>query len=164
MVRLLEKVQFKWCCWCGYLTWGVIFRLGQVNRLGVRGNYVCCPVIVVIVMRLDGAKAGGIKVIVWRGAERMSHKVKGGLFYGGVDPSGILSELPTYFSLFWSKKSYMIRISQYCFLLKPHKHLVAWDKLRFVSVFLFGSSFTIYFLSNCKWQLNENLLFLTLPW
>ena len=27
-----------------------------------------------------------------------SHKVKGGIFYGGVDPSGILSELSTYSS------------------------------------------------------------------
>ena len=27
-----------------------------MNRLGVKGNYVCCPVIVVIVMGLGGAK------------------------------------------------------------------------------------------------------------
>ena len=49
---------------------------------------------------------GGIKVIVWREAEGVSHKVKRCAFYGGVDPSGILSELPSSFSQFWSKKSH----------------------------------------------------------
>ena len=52
---------------------------------------------------------GGIKVFVWREAEGVRHIVKwGGTFYGGVSHSGILSELPNYFSLAWSKKSYMI--------------------------------------------------------
>ena len=42
----------------GDLTnWRVSLCLGQVNRLGVRGNYVCCPVIIVIVMGLGGAKS-----------------------------------------------------------------------------------------------------------
>ena len=80
-----------------------------MNGLGVRGNYIYCPVIVVIVVGLGGAKSQGeLKFIVWREGEGVSHNVKGGTFYGGVDPTGILSELPTYFSLFWSKKSYMI--------------------------------------------------------
>ena len=65
LVRLLGKIQFKRCCWCGDLTCTVSLSLGQVNRLGVKGNYVCCPVIVVIVMGLGGAKnygrGGGLK-------------------------------------------------------------------------------------------------------
>ena len=82
--------------------------LGQVNRLGVRGNYICFPTIVDL-EGLGGVKSyGRIEVIVWKEPEGMGHKVKGGTFYGGVDLSGILSELPTYFSLFWSKKSYVI--------------------------------------------------------
>ena len=31
--------------------------MGQVNSPGVRGNYVCCPIIVVIVMGLGEAKS-----------------------------------------------------------------------------------------------------------
>ena len=50
----------------------------------------------------------GFKAIVWREAEGGSTKAKGGNFYGGGDPSAILSELPTYFNLFWSRKSTMI--------------------------------------------------------
>ena len=60
-------------------------------------------------MGLGGQKARGIKVIVWREAEGVSHQVKmEHLFGGGVDPAGILSELLSYFSFFWSKKSYII--------------------------------------------------------
>ena len=36
---------------------GVSLARGQVNRLGVGGNYVCCLVIVVIFMGLGGAKS-----------------------------------------------------------------------------------------------------------
>ena len=118
LVRLLGKIQFKRCCWCGDLTCTVSLSLGQVNRLGVKGNYVCCPVIVVIVIGLGGAKNyGGVKVVVWREAEWLGHKVKGGhCFMEELTlPVGILSELPTYFILFWSKKSYISS-----FLLKPH--------------------------------------------
>ena len=59
LVRLLEKVQFKIRCWCvdGDLTcWGVNLALDQVNQVGVGANYVCCLVIVVIFMGLEGAK------------------------------------------------------------------------------------------------------------
>ena len=79
MVRLLEKEQFKRCLLVvdGDLTWRVSLVWGQVNRLGVGGNYVCYLVIVVIFMGYGGAKRG-FKVIVWREAEGGSHKVKVG--------------------------------------------------------------------------------------
>ena len=129
----------------------------QVNRLRVRGNYVCFPAIIVIVMGLSGLKSS------YRGKLKgWATKSKEITFSGEIDPSDILSELPTYFSFFWSKKSYMICPTKYSFLLKPLKYLVAWEKLKFVSVFFLGSSFTFNFLSICKRQLNENLLFLTL--
>ena len=58
-------------------------------------------VLVVIIMGLGGKKLGEIKVIVWREAEGVSHKVKVEHFFrAGVDPSGILSELLSYFSFF----------------------------------------------------------------
>ena len=57
-----------------------------------------------------GAKV--FKVIVWREAEAEEGEVtksKGcGNFYGWVEPLSILSELPSYFSLFWCKKSSMV--------------------------------------------------------
>ena len=45
------------CCWSvdGGLTWGISLAWGQVNRLRVRGNYVCCLVIVVILTELRGS-------------------------------------------------------------------------------------------------------------
>ena len=82
---------------------GVSLARGQVNRLGVGGNYVCCLVIVVIFI---GLRASKMKVIVWREAEgkpqsqRKGKDGRGSTFYGRVDPSSILSELPTYFSFF----------------------------------------------------------------
>ena len=51
-------------------------------------------------------EAGGLKSLYEGKLKGGSHKVKvkvrmgGGTFYGGVDISGIPSELPTYFSLF----------------------------------------------------------------
>ena len=43
-------------CVDGDLTWEVSLAMGQVNRLGIGGNYVCCLVIVVMFMGLGGAK------------------------------------------------------------------------------------------------------------
>ena len=40
------------CCWYvdgGGLIWGVSLAWGQVNRLGVGGNYVCCLVVVIFI-------------------------------------------------------------------------------------------------------------------
>ena len=44
----------KRCCWCvdGGLSWGVNLAWGQVNRLGVGGNYACYLVLVVIFIGL----------------------------------------------------------------------------------------------------------------
>ena len=43
-------------------TWGFSLVWGQVNRLGVEENYVCCFVIVVIFLELGGTKRyGGLK-------------------------------------------------------------------------------------------------------
>ena len=53
---LLAPSEFKRLCyWCvdGGLTWGVSLSWGQVNRLGVGGNYVCCLVMVVIFIAWD---------------------------------------------------------------------------------------------------------------
>ena len=55
-------------------------------------------------------EVGGFKVIVSReakGGEPESQR-GGDNFYEAAEPSGILSELPTYFSLFWCKKSSMM--------------------------------------------------------
>ena len=42
----------------------------MVGGLPVRGNYVCCLVIVVTYMGLGGARRwGGFKVIVWEGGK-----------------------------------------------------------------------------------------------
>ena len=95
------------CCWSvdGGLTWGISLAWGQVNRLRVKGNYVCCLVIVVILTELRGSNtawyflntgkygpettqyldtfsrsergSGGFKVFVWREGEGGSHKGKG---------------------------------------------------------------------------------------
>ena len=54
-----------------------------------------------------------------------------------------IRELPAYFSLIWSKKSSMICGYIIFLFLKPHEHGVAWEKLKFESVFLPGSSFTL---------------------
>ena len=47
-------------------------------------------------------EVGGLKSPYGEKLKGESHKAKGGegTFYGGVDFSGILSELPTHFSLF----------------------------------------------------------------
>ena len=86
----MEKVQFKRCRWCvnGDLTWVIILAWGQVNRIGVEGNYVCCLVMVVIFMRLAGAKSRGFKVIVWREAEggKSQNQREGDTFYGELTP------------------------------------------------------------------------------
>ena len=81
---------------------------GQVNRLGVGKNYVCCLVVAVIFMGIGVAKVRGLKSSNGGKLKGLSHKVKGGggTFYGGVDT--LFSELPTYFDLFCSKKSSMI--------------------------------------------------------
>ena len=95
-------------------TWRVSLAWGQVNRLVVGGNYVCCFVTAVVFMRLGGAKRG------WEGLkpshggklrEEPQSQRRRGNFYGGADPSAILSELPTYFSLIWCKNGSMIRTS-----------------------------------------------------
>ena len=44
---------------------------------------------------MESSYGGKLKGKATKSKERI-----GGTFYGGVDPSGILSELPTYFSLF----------------------------------------------------------------
>ena len=49
-----------------------------MNRLEVRGNYVCCLVIIVIFIGLGGAKGRGFKVIVLREAKVGTHTVKRG--------------------------------------------------------------------------------------
>ena len=82
-------------------TWGVILAWGQVNRLGVEGN---CVYGFVMVLGLGGPKREGVYSMKEMGA---SHK-EGDNFYRGVDPLTSLSELPTYFSLFWYKKIFMI--------------------------------------------------------
>ena len=50
----------------------------------------------------------GVTVIVWADGGRLEQRPesqrKRGNFYGGVDPSAILPELSTYFSLFWCEK------------------------------------------------------------
>ena len=56
-------------------------------------------------------KIGVFKVIVWREAEGGKPESQGEHFSGRSDLSGILSELTTYFSLFWSNKSSMIGIT-----------------------------------------------------
>ena len=71
-------------------------------------------------------EVGEFKVVIRREAEEGggggTKSKEGANFYGGVDPSVILSELPTYFSLFLCKKSSMICTTKHSFLLKPHKH------------------------------------------
>ena len=42
----------------------------------------------------------------WRGEPQSQEGGGACTVYGGVYSSGILSELPTYFSLFWSKELY----------------------------------------------------------
>ena len=97
---------------------------------------------------------GGIKVIVWREVEGVSHKVKRCTSYGGVDPSGILSELPSNFSLFWSKKSHMICTAQYSFfLIKACVH--------YFSLFLKGKCISSLFRTKyIKKKFNLQLFFL----
>ena len=49
---------------------------------------------------LEEQRGRGVKVIVWREAEGgkpQNQMGGGGTFYGAVDPSSILLELPTYF-------------------------------------------------------------------
>ena len=62
----------------------------QVSRLEVGGNYVCCLLIIVIFMGLEGAKryGRGFKLIVWREAKGGNHKIKGrgALFIGELIP------------------------------------------------------------------------------
>ena len=83
---------------------------GQVNRLGVGGNNVCCLVIVVIFMGLGDVEVGGLNSSYGgklKGRHPQSKRGEGN-FYGGVDPSAVLSELPTCLRLYWCKKSSMI--------------------------------------------------------
>ena len=58
-----------------------------MNRLGIRGNYVCHPITVIIIMGLREAKSkrggGGNKVILWTEAEGVNDKVKEGHFFEG---------------------------------------------------------------------------------
>ena len=49
----MEKVQFRIC--------GVSMAWGQVNRLGVGGNYLCFLVIIAIFMVLGGTEIGILK-------------------------------------------------------------------------------------------------------
>ena len=52
---------------------------------------------------------GGFKVIVWMEAEGVSHKKsKGAPFMGELTPQVFYLNYLHLFSLFWSKKSYMI--------------------------------------------------------
>ena len=57
-------------------TWGVSLVWVEVKKLDVRGNYLCCLVIVVVFMGLGEAKTlGGLK---------SSHEGKGGKLQKGV--------------------------------------------------------------------------------
>ena len=53
LFRPLEKVNLQGVRWVSMDTWGVSLAWMQINRLGVRGNYVCCFVIVDIFMQRD---------------------------------------------------------------------------------------------------------------
>ena len=108
LVRLLQKLQFeRFSLVCQWRRWKLFWPGGQVNSLEVGGNYVCWLFIVVLVMWLEGAKR-------WRslkssyGGKGASHR---GVIGEGVDPLASLFELPTYFSLFCCKKSFIICIA-----------------------------------------------------
>ena len=68
--------------------------------------------------------------------ENLRNQKQGELFMGKLIPQRYsIRELPTYFSLFWSKKSSMICTTQYSFLLNPQKRWVTWGNFKFESVF-----------------------------
>ena len=108
-----------------------------------------------------GSEAEGRRATLSKGR---GERTRRGNFYEGVDPSSILSELPTYLSLFWGKKNSIMYTIEHPLLLKPHKHEAACEKPKFESVFSLWIFFNIInFLSIWKWQLNKKLLFLTRP-
>ena len=78
-----------------------------MNIVGVGGSYVCCLAMIIIFMGLGRAGAS---------PKREDN------FYRGIDLSASLSELPTYFSLFWCEKSSMICNTKHSFFLKHHRH------------------------------------------
>ena len=76
LVRLLEKLQFdRFSLVCQWRRWKLFWPGGQVNSLGVGGNYVCWLFMVVLVMWLEGAKR-------WRSL-KSSYGGKGASHRGG---------------------------------------------------------------------------------
>ena len=136
--------------------------LGANEQTKVRGNYVCCLVTVVIFVGPGGAKRQELfKVILRRKWEKLQTREE--LLWGAIKklPKELTTELlylelPT-ISASCGVKRYMHYIR---FLLtKTHKQR-SLNQFFLLDLFLFT---LLIFLSICKWQLNEHLLFLTLP-
>ena len=112
--------------------------LGASEQKKVRGNYVCCLVIVVIFMRPGGAKRQDVfKNITRREEEKPQTR---GTVIGchkkttrEVDQRTTLSGITYYFSLLWCKKIYaLLKIPS---LLKPHKESL--NQFFLLDLFLF---------------------------
>ena len=139
------------------ISWKVS-GLGASEETEVGGNYVCCLVIVVIL--LGPKRQRFFKVIIRREGEKPQTR---GVFMGCrkkttqvVDHWTTLSGINYYFSLFCCKKIYALH------KIRSYKNLIGKVWINFSSWIYFYLHYW-FFLSICKWQLNEHLLFLTLP-